>query len=110
MVVLGHDFERLFEDFPELDRLVCEAQPSQIAVTGNHAQRSEELLTVCAEQEMGLVPSSAPSDLVDLFLDLERLEVVKLWLVRLKLGVELVLAALFGLVALEKDDATALVA
>ena len=38
--------------------------------------------------------SPTPADLVDLLLDLERLEVVKLGLVRLELGVELVLAAL----------------
>jgi hypothetical protein len=70
----------------------------------------KRVLTIGAEQEMGLVSSSAPSDLVDLLLDLERLEVVKLGLVRLKLGVKLVLAALFGLVALEQDDAASFVA
>jgi hypothetical protein len=58
---------------------------------------------------MGLVSSSAPSNLVDLLLDFERLEVVKFWLVRLEFGVKLVLAALFGLVPFEKDYATALV-
>jgi hypothetical protein len=42
----------------------------------------------------GVLPP-APLDLVDLFLDLERFEVVELGLVRLELGVELVLAALF---------------
>ena len=42
----------------------------------------------------GVLPS-APLDLVDLLLNLERLEVVELWFVRLELGVELVLAGLF---------------
>lgn len=36
-----------------------------------------------------------PSNLVDLLFNFQRLEVVKLGLVRLELGVELVLAALF---------------
>ena len=44
---------------------------------------------------MGSILSSAPLDLVDLFLDLERFVVVELGLVGLELGVELVLAALF---------------
>lgn len=44
---------------------------------------------------MSRVLSFAPSDLVDLLLNLERLEVVKLWLVRLKLGVKFVFAAFF---------------
>ncbi len=44
---------------------------------------------------MGSVLAPAPLDLVDLFLDLERLEVIELGLVRLKLRVELVLAGLF---------------
>jgi hypothetical protein len=46
-----------------------------------------------------------PSDLVDLFLNFQRLEVVKLWLVRLELGVKLVLAALFLLSECRKDTA-----
>ena len=88
------------------------------------------MLTVRRQQEMGRVLPLAPLDLVDLFLDLERLEVVELWVVRLELRVELVLAALFLqrtisgllnqptqiimmtrlLVALEEDDPAALVA
>ncbi len=44
---------------------------------------------------MGSVLAPAPLDLVDLFLDLERLEVIELGLVRLELGVELVFAGLF---------------
>ena len=44
---------------------------------------------------MRCVLSFAPLDLVDLLLNLERLEVVKLWLVRLEFGVELVFTALF---------------
>ncbi|KAI3479668.1 hypothetical protein L1887_58289 [Cichorium endivia] len=46
-------------------------------------------------QKVGGVLPPAPLDLVDLFLDLERFEVVELGLVGLELGVELVLAALF---------------
>ena len=44
---------------------------------------------------MRRILSFAPSNLVDLLLNLERLEVVKLWLVRLELGVKFVFAALF---------------
>ena len=44
---------------------------------------------------MGGVLPPAPLDLVDLFLYLERLEIIELGLVRLELGVELVLASLF---------------
>ena len=44
---------------------------------------------------MCCVLALAPADLIDLLLDLERLEIVELWLVRLELGVELVLASLF---------------
>lgn len=51
--------------------------------------------TICTEQKVSSILSFAPLDLVDLFFDFERLEVVELWLVRLELGVELVLAALF---------------
>ena len=39
--------------------------------------------------------SFAPLDLIDLLLDLQRLEIIELWFVRLELGVELVLAGLF---------------
>ena len=39
--------------------------------------------------------SATPFDFVDLFLNLERLEVVELWLVRLELGMEFVLASFF---------------
>ena len=38
--------------------------------------------------------SFAPLDLIDLLLDLQRLEVVELWFMRLKFSVELVLATL----------------
>ena len=82
--------------------------------------------------------SFAPLDLIDLLLDLQRLEVIELWLVRLKLCVKLVLASLFlpkkatwtgqhiiiptrktrlrgrraayHLIALEQDDAAPLIA
>lgn len=44
---------------------------------------------------MGRVLALAPLNLVDLFFNLQTLEVVELGLVRLELGVELVLASLF---------------
>jgi hypothetical protein len=44
---------------------------------------------------VGSVLAPTPLDLVDLFLDLERLEVIELGFVRLELGVELVFAGLF---------------
>jgi len=66
--------------------------------------------TVGRQEEVGGVLALAPPDLVDLLLDLERLEVIELGLVRLELGVELVLAPLLVLVALKQDDAAALVA
>lgn len=72
VVVLCHQLQCFLKDLPKLDRLV-----------------------VCAEQEMSGVLPPAPLDLVDLFFDLERLEIVKLGFVRLELGVKLVLAALF---------------
>ena len=42
--------------------------------------------------------SFAPLDLIDLLLDLQRLEIIELWFVRLELGVELVFATLFLLI------------
>lgn len=44
---------------------------------------------------MGGILTSAPLDLIDLFFDLERLEVVEFWFMRLELCVELVFTALF---------------
>jgi hypothetical protein len=44
---------------------------------------------------MRRILSFTPSNLVDLLLNLERLEVVELWLVRLELGVKFVFAAFF---------------
>lgn len=44
---------------------------------------------------MGRILSFTPFDLVDLLFNLQRLQVVKLGLVRLEFGVELVLAAFF---------------
>lgn len=67
-------------------------------------------LTIGRQEEVGSVLAFAPADLVDLFLNLERFEVIELWLVRLELCVELVLAPFLGLVALEQDDAATLVA
>ena len=71
-IILGHHLERLFKHLPELDGLVVGRE----------------------EVVRGVLPS-APFDLVDLLLDLEGLEVVKLGFVRLKLGVELVFAGFF---------------
>lgn len=68
-------------------------------------------LTVGGEEKVRLILTPAPADLVDLLLNLERLEVVKFGLVRLELGIELVLARLLlALVALEQHYAAALVA
>lgn len=58
---------------------------------------------------MSRVLSLTPSDLVDLLLDLERLEVVKLGFMRLELCVELVLASLLRLVAFKEDDSATFV-
>ena len=71
-VVFGHYFEGLLEDLPELDCLV-----------------------IRREQVVGRILPPAPLDLVDLLLDLERLEVVKFRFMRLELGVELVFARFF---------------
>jgi hypothetical protein len=51
--------------------------------------------TVRREEEVRRILPFAPSNLVDLLFNLERFEVIELWLVRLELGVELVFAALF---------------
>jgi len=60
---------------------------------------------------MSLILSPAPSNLVDLFLNLERLEIVKLWLVRLKLCIKLILARLFlAFVSFKEDYASTFVA
>jgi hypothetical protein len=74
-IVLSHYLKRLFEHLPQLDRLVV---------------RREEVVR-------GIL-SAAPFDLVDLFFDLERFEVIEFRLVRLELGVEFVLAGFFLLV------------
>jgi hypothetical protein len=106
-VVLGHHLERLLIDLPQLDCLV-----------------------VGREQVVRGILALAPLDLVDLLLDLQRLEVVEFRLMRLEFGVKLVFAGLllptrdmssaagrrvgywrtYTLVALEEDDAAALVA
>lgn len=68
-VVFGDYFQGLLKDFPKLDSFVVRRQ-----------------------QIVRGILSSAPLDLVDLFFYLERLEVVKFGLVRLKFRVKLVLA------------------
>lgn len=98
VVVLSHQLECLFEHFPQLDGLVCcegEWKRSQGAASKRKPRGKRQIRTICTEQKVSCILSSAPLDLVDLFFNFKRLEVVKLWLVRLKLGVELVLAALF---------------
>lgn len=52
-------------------------------------------LTVGREQKVCRVLTPAPLDFVDLFLDLQTLQVIELGLVRLELGVELVLTSFF---------------
>lgn len=54
-IEVGHALDLLFKHFPQLDRLV-----------------------VGGEQEAGPVGGGAPADLVDLLLDFQTLEVVKL--------------------------------
>ena len=68
-VVFCNHFQRLFKDFPELDRLV-----------------------ICGEEVVGCILPPAPFDLVDLFLDFQGFQVVKLRLVRLKFGMEFIFA------------------
>lgn len=70
-VILSDNLERFLEHFPQLDRFV-----------------------VGRKEVMGCVLSPAPLDLVDFFFNLQRLEIVKLRLMRLELGVELVFARL----------------
>ena len=70
-IVFRHNLQRLLKDLPELDCLV-----------------------VCGQEIMRRILAATPFDLVDLFFDLEGLEVVELRLVRLELGVELVFASL----------------
>lgn len=102
-VVFRYNFQGLLKDFPELDCLV-----------------------VCGQEIMRRILAATPLDLVDLLLNLKRLQVVKLGLVRLKLGMELVLASLlleevldagslrlwsrtYCFVPFEKDHTTALI-
>lgn len=105
VIVLGYQFQCLFEHFPELDRLVCDGCKQRFVSVRGKVGGSVDcavgmtagrwIRTICTEQKVSGILSSAPLDLVDLFFDFERLEVVELGLVRLKLGMELVLAALF---------------
>jgi hypothetical protein len=75
-VVLRHNLQRLLVHLPQLNCLV-----------------------ICRQQVVGRILSPAPFDLVYLLFYLQRLEVVEFGLVGLKLGVELVFAGLFLLVA-----------
>ena len=70
-IVLCYYFQRLLKNLPQLDSLV-----------------------VCREQVVRRILAPTPFNLVDLFLDLERLEVVEFWFVRLKLGMKLILTRL----------------
>lgn len=60
--------------------------------TPTHKANQIQGRTVGAEEEVRAARAATPLDLVYLLLDLQRLEVVKLWLVRLELRVEPVLA------------------
>lgn len=71
MVVLDDRLDAPLLDLPQLDRLV-----------------------VGRQQQVGIVGPAAPGYPVDALVDLQRLEVVELGLVRLELGVEAVLAGL----------------
>lgn len=70
-VVFCHDLQGLLEDLPQLDSLV-----------------------ICGQKIVGCILSSTPLDLVYLLLYLQRLEIVELRLMRLKLGMKFVLAGL----------------
>lgn len=50
-------------------------------------------LTVGGQQEVGCVLLREPSDFVDLLLDLQTLQVVKLWFVALECAVNIVLSS-----------------
>jgi hypothetical protein len=71
-IVLGHNLERLLKDLPEFDGLI-----------------------VCRQKIVRGILPPAPLNLVDLLLDLQRLEVIELGLVGLELGMELVFARFF---------------
>ena len=47
--------------------------------------------TICGKQEVGWVGPFEPPDLVDLLLDLQRLQVVEFWLVTLEGAIHIVL-------------------
>lgn len=51
--------------------------------------------TIGGQEEMSLILTFTPLDLIDLFFNFKGFEIVKLGLVGLEFGVELVLAALF---------------
>lgn len=70
-IVFSYNLQRLLEDLPKLDGLV-----------------------ICGQEIVGGILPSAPLDFVDFLLYFERLEVIELWLVGLKLGVEFVFACL----------------
>lgn len=80
MVVLRNDLDLLVEHLPQLDGLVW-----SLSVLARNKQwgigPSGRALTIGTEEEVRRILPLAPSDAVDLFLDLKRLEVVKLGLV-----------------------------
>lgn len=71
-IVLGDNLQGLLEHFPQLNCLV-----------------------VGREQEMRSILSAAPFDLVDLFFNFERLEVVEFGFVGLELGMKFVFTCFF---------------
>ena len=65
---------------------------------GTLFRQNEEDSTIGGEQEMSVILSFAPLYSVDFLFNLYRFEVIKLWFVRLKLCVKLVLATFLGFV------------
>lgn len=76
-----------------------------------HGHRGNELrvLTICRQQEMSCILPLAPPNLVDLFFDFQRFQVIEFGFMRLEFGIEFVFAPFLGLVPFEQDDSTALV-
>jgi len=79
-------------------------------LSSGSAKRQAVKLTIRGQEEMRGIGSLAPPNPVDLFFDLQTLEVVKLWFMRLKFGVELVLAAfLWGTWSFKQDYSPAFI-
>lgn len=59
--------------------------------TGTNSLLCPWYLTIGGEQELGSILLRQPSDLVDLFFNLQTLQVVKVWLVALECAVDIIL-------------------